>query len=266
MEQGKDIAALEARLCDLAARAERGEVAVSAFLSPREGAWASRYLTFRGIPYRTFGGYDEAERVRVYLLPSYMDGSNEEDTLTFLLQSFGYESGIACLSVRGSGYAVLTHRDFLGSLLGLGLERSVIGDILVSDAVPVQAFVFCDAQIVPFLLSEWKKVANDTVRVSLLEPSEIDIPPRRFSTIHDTLASPRLDGVVAALCRLSRDRAKTAVEAGLVELDFEREERPDRTVSEGSIVSVRGYGRFRMVSLSEQTKKGRFRMEAQKYL
>lgn len=266
MERDFENTALVARLCDLAERAERGEVAISSFLSPREGLLASRYLSTRGIAYRLFGGYDDAERVRAYLLPSYMEESMADvGTLDELLQAFGFESRISCLRVTGSGYVSLSHRDFLGSLLGLGLERSVIGDVVVSEA-SVQALVFCDETIAPFLLSEWKKVGNDTVKISRLSLSEIDIPPRRFAPIHDTLASPRLDGVVASLCRLSRDRAKTTVESGLVELNFETEARPDRTVEEGAILSVRGFGRYRIISVSEQTKKGRFRLEAQKYL
>ena len=262
MEQGWERKALEARLGDLAAAAERGELAVSAFLTPKEGLVATRYFKTHGISYRMFGGYADAERVRAYVLPSYMEGVDESD-LSSLLESFGYESRISCLRVKGSGYASLSHRDFLGSLLGLGLERSIIGDLLVTDGT---ALVFCDTPIVSFLLEEWRKVGNDAVRISLVEDPSTDIPPRQFATIHDTIASPRLDAVVSALCRLSRDRAKTAVETGLVELDFEREERPDRIVGASSIISVRGYGRYRILSVSEQTKKGRFRLDAQKYL
>ena len=137
---------------------------------------------------------------------------------------------------------------------------------MVSDTAPIKAVIFCDATIAPFLLSEWKKVGNDTVRISEIEPTALELPARRFADVYDTIATPRLDSVVASLCRLSRDRAKTAVESGLVELNFETEERPDRTVEEGAILSVRGFGRFRILSVSEQTKKGRCRLMAQKYL
>ena len=265
MEQTKENAALFARLDDLCAKAARGELAVGPFLSPREGMLARRYLVGSGVEHRLFGGYHDAERCRPYLLPSYMEGTAQTDLL-LLLSDFGFESRMACIRVQGSGYRTLDHRAYLGSLLGLGLERSVIGDILVLGENGIGALVFCDETIVPFLLQEWHKVGNDSVKVSRISLAEVTVPERRFSDIHDTLASPRLDGVVAALCRLSRDRAKAAVEGGLVELNFECEERPDRTVEEGSILSVRGFGRYRILSVSEQTKKGRFRLEAQKYL
>lgn len=266
MEQGQR-GALLARLDDLVKRAEKGEVATSDFLSPAEGHAARQYLMRKGAFFRVFGGYEDAERARIYVLPSYMeDAVEEERTIASLLEAFGYDCRIACLRVQGSGYASLCHRDFLGSLLALGLERSVIGDILVTEAPAIEALVFCDEPIVAFLLQEWKRVGNDAVKISQIPLAQVTVPERKYAPIHDTLASPRLDGVVAALCRLSRERAKAAVESGLVELDFEREERPDRTVGGGSILSVRGYGRFRILSVSEQTKKGRFRLEAQKYL
>lgn len=252
------------RLDDLARKAERGELAVGPFLSPRERALATQHLARKGVPYRTFGGYADAERCRVYLLPSYMEESDAD--LPLLLSDYGYESRVACLFLKGSGYGRIEHRSVLGSLLGLGLERSVIGDILMLDGENGGAYVFCDEPIVPFLLSEWKKAGNDTIKLSRVAPEDVKIPERRFSPIRDTLASPRLDGVVAALCRLSREKAKTAVENGMVELNFALEERPDRTVEEGAIISVRGFGRFRVLSVSDQTKKGRFRLEAQKYL
>lgn len=265
MEQTRENAALLARLDDLARRAARGELAVGPFLSPREGMLARRYLTDLGTEYRLFGGFDDAERCRPYLLPPYM-AEEEDSNVLSLLDAYGYESRIACVRVTGSGYASLDHRSYLGSLLGLGLDRSVIGDILVLGENGTEAVVFCDSAIAPFLLQEWYKVGRDTVKVMEIPLSAVVVPERKFSDIHDTLASARLDGVVASLCRMSRERAKTAVESGLVELNFECEERPDRSVEAGSILSVRGYGRYRVLSVSEQTKKGRFRLEAQKYL
>lgn len=257
--------ALWARLDDLSAKAERGEVAISAFLSPRECKEAEAYLTRAGHAYALFGGYDDAERRRVYLLPSYME-PGEDTSLSALLNEYGYTDDIALLSVKGSGYASLTHRSYLGSLLGLGIERDVLGDIVVLDENGREAVLFCDGQIVPFLLREWQKVGNDTVKVTQTDLSQVTLPTRRTAPIHDTVASARLDAVVAALCNLSRERARTVVESGLIEVDFEREERPDFLLCPPCLLSVRSFGRYRVLSVSEQTKKGRLRLVAEKFL
>ncbi len=260
MSDVREFDALFARLDDLCHRAERGEVAVSVFLSPRELHFAAAYLRRSGAHFFAFGGYDGAERQRIYILPDYMESAEDVQGL----DDFGVSHGISAVRVLPSGYRKLSHRDFLGSVLGLGIERSVIGDILVDDGS--RAVIFCDTAMQDFLASELCKVANDKVRTQTAELSAIALPERRYAQINDTVASPRLDCIVGSLCSLSRERAKEAVVAGLVEIDFETEERPDRVVEAPALVSVRGYGRYRVLSVSDLTKKGRYRLAAEKFL
>jgi RNA-binding protein YlmH len=179
---------------------------------------------------------------------------------------FGYSSNISALRIKGSGYRKLTHRDFLGSVLGLGLERSVVGDIFVMGDGESEAIMLCDSAIADFLLNELSHIENDKVRVSSVRHGEWEAPKRRMREIHDTVASPRLDAVVAALCNLSREKASQAVLGGLVEVDYESETRSDRTLTAPCLISVRGYGKFRINSVSEQTRRGRLRLDADKYV
>ena len=262
--------ALRARLDDLMAARDRGELGVSQFLTPKELHIAEEYLKRRGVKYVTYGGYPSAERVRVYLLPDYMEElscAEGDIDLEEKISEYGYSANITLLKIAGSGYRHLTHRDFLGSVLGLGVERSFMGDIVLLDGEGREAALFCDSVIAEFFLSELSFVANDKVRVTVAQADKISFPKKRTEPIHDTVvASPRLDAVVAALCGLSRDKARGTVEAGLVELDFECEERADRNVIAPSLISVRGYGRYKILSLSDKTRKGRFRLEAEKYI
>lgn len=255
---------LFARLEDLSGRARQGEVAVSAFLSPRERHYAEGYLRQLGVSFYAYGGYEDAERNRLYLLPEYIEPT-EGASFAEDLGVYGFTTDITALEIRGSGYRALTHRDFMGSLLALGLQRTVIGDIC-ADTESYRAVVFCDSTMAPFICGELERVGNDRVKLRELSPDQLMLPERRYATVTDTVASPRLDGVIAALCGLSRDRAAQTVTSGMVEMNFESEERPDRTVEEGALLSVRGVGRFRIESLSEQTKKGRLRLLAKRYL
>lgn len=259
---------LYARLDDLSELCARGELGISPFLSPGELYFAETYLRRKGAPYIMYGGISDAERRRVYLLPDYMEELSDAETsdIENRFAEFGYFSNISALRIKGSGYRKLTHRDFLGSVLGLGLERSVVGDIFVMGDGESEAIMLCDSAIADFLLNELSHIANDKVRVSSVRHGEWEAPKRRMQEIHDTVASPRLDAVVAALCNLSRENASSAVLTGLVELNFENEERPDRTVAAPSIISVRGIGRFRVLSLSDKTRKGRYRLDAEKYV
>ena len=215
-----------------------------------------------GRRYEFFGGYGDAERKRLYLLPDYMaDGEFLQ-----IVEDFGFSDEITAIEIAGSGYRELTHRDFLGSLLGLGLERAVIGDIVVFDDAKIKAVAFCDSRIAEFVLQTLEKVATDKVKVRAVDISKIQLPTRRFMPISDTVASPRLDSIVASLCSLSRSKASEIVLGGLVELDFEIEDRTDRTVEGGAIISVRGYGKFRIHSVGDLTRKGRYRLVADKYV
>ena len=260
MRDLKEFDELFARLEDMKKRAVRGEIGISAFLSPRELYYAKAYLSRSGSAYLEYGGYSDAERKKLYILPEYMEEAESIEALG----EYGEDSGICIISAKGSGFCNLSHRDFMGSLLGLGIERSVIGDIAVTDEN--SAVVFCDTKIVDFLVNEWREVGHDRIKCARIKEGDFSLPERRYAQINDTVASARLDCVVAALCNLARERARTCVVSELCELDYECETRPDREVSAPALITVRGYGKFRVLSIGGQTKKGRYRLEAQKFL
>ena len=253
--------ALAARLDDLIYSSEKGELAISCFLTPKDVRFAERYLRSKGVSFLLFGGYADAERQRVYILPDYM----AEVTEALTLEEYGYSAEIDAVELFAGGFRKLSHRDYLGSVLGLGLERSVIGDIAVWED-GARAVVFCDAAMSGFICDNLCKVASDKVRGERSDVRGVSLPPRRTAPVTDTVASPRCDCVVAALCSLSRERARETVVAGLVEVNYECEERPDKILAAPCVVSVRGKGKFRVLSLEDKTKKGRYRLIAEKYL
>ena len=259
MRINAEIEALFARLDDLCRIADKGTVAISAFLTPREVHYARQYLTHSSKSFFCYGGYTGAERQRIYLLPDYGEADDVGG-----LSDYGFDADICALRVIPSGYRALTHRDYMGSVLGLGIERAVIGDIAVYE--DGSAVIFCDGVMCDFLAQSLVKVANDKVRTECVSREAVCVPPRRFADIVDTVASSRLDCIVGALCSLSREKAKVAVLTGLVEVDFECEERPDRDVVPPCMISVKGYGRFEVRSVNDKTKKGRYRLSAKKYL
>ena len=260
MEITKDIEELFARLDDLRERAVRGEVGVSAFLSPREIHYAGTFLKKRGCAFVEFGGYRNAERKRIYILPEYMEDAHDAKEIA----AFGAELGICALKVKGSGFCQLSHRDFMGAVLGLGIERSVIGDIILIEENT--AVIICDEAIAQFLLSSLESVGKDKVKTSRIELDDGFEMSRSYAPINDTVASARLDCVVAALCSLSRDKSRQVVLDGVVEVDYEVCEQPDREIKPVCLISVKGYGKFRVISLSDKTRKGRYRLQGEKFL
>ena len=252
--------ALLARAADLYRRAENGELVFSSFLTPREQHILKTRSTRSAQPLFC-GGYPEAERARALFMPAYMRDL-DDDVREALLQE-ALQEAVVPLLVKGSGFHALSHRDFLGAVLHLGIERDAIGDLCA--ASEHACILFCDRVMATFLKESLLRVAGDAVTVS-----EAMLPPdfnggRSFLPLTDTVASPRADAVVAALCNLSRERAQALFARELVQMNYEPLEKYDREVPEGAVLTIRGYGKFIIRALSDKTKKGRYRLLAEKY-
>ena len=248
------------RARDLAERAQRGEITYTSFLTPGEQARLMRTLSaYAAVPY---GGYEGAERRRIFFLPPYLVDADEELQRACLAEAFA--ESVIPMEICGSGYRDLTHRDFLGALLHLGVERDRLGDLCALDKA--HAIFFCDRVLSRFFTEHLERVANDAVRLQYATlPPDFD-GGRQYAPVSDTVASPRADAVVAALANLSREKAQALFREGRVELDYEPEERFDRTVCDGCVIVIRGYGKFIVRSLSDQTRKGRYRLLADRYV
>ena len=257
-------AVLLSRVGDLFARADRGAPCSGPFLSEGEQGLVAP-LAGQGRFSRLFlwGGYPDAERKKAFFLPERFLPLPEEEINAFLEDVF--HAPLAFLSLEGSGYRTLSHRDWLGSVLALGIERDAVGD--VRTVGEHAALLVCERSVAGLIGEELSRVGADTVRTRELSARawEAALPAREYDLCSDTVPSARLDAVVGSLCRLAREKAKAAVTGGNVQIGGLCCEKPDRPVCEGEILSVRGCGKFEILSLSEQNKKGRYRLLARKY-
>ncbi|MBQ8382921.1 MAG: hypothetical protein IJX47_06950 [Clostridia bacterium] len=250
---------LEARLSDLMRSAERGMPAPTAFLSPEERAEAEDYLVRHGARYAVYGGYEEAERTMILLLPDYLESAY-----------VNWDDYFVPVAILVSGYVGLSHRSFLGALTALGIDRSAMGDILL---LPFGAVVFVTPAIADFLLtkpSPLERVGADKVEVRDADGypamrSAVAAYQRTYEPFTDVVASARLDCAVSAFARVSREKAKTLISSGQVTHNYRQASRPDAAFAESDVISVRGVGKFTIVSL-KTTQKERIRIEAKRYV
>ena len=258
---------LAARLDDMIGQSARGELVCGNFLSPADAAFLKRLATERGImgSLFLFGGYDGAERQIPVILPEYVsgyDGNASQKAREFFPEEIS--EAVRAIRIKGSGYRSLSHRDYLGSLLALGIERDRLGDIVIENEH--EAAVFCSGSVREYLLTSLDRIASDKVKVTEFIPDAEYRAKRDFLPISDTVASERLDCVVAALTNLSREKAQSAIRGGLCELDYTVEERCDREIIPPCIISVRGHGKYNILSFDGETRRGRLRLVAQKYV
>lgn len=243
---------LLARILDKYEQSERRNIpTATVFLSPRQRVMATGLLHAAGIRsgFLFDGGYSDAERTRLLFLPEW--AGEEHDELAFLRASF-----------HGADSA-LTHRDILGSLMALGVTRERVGDILVS---PHSADIIAAPSLRDFFLREWTVAGRVKLTVTETVREELLIPEAKIKTVRDTVSSLRLDAVTASAFSISRGRAAELIAAGRVSLDHTPCMKPDKPVSEGSTVSVRGLGKARLKETGGLTKKGRTGIIIERFL
>ncbi len=228
----------------------RGIPTVTGFLSPRQQQMALSLLRAAGVRdgFVLDGGYEGAERQTLAFLPEWAEAGEE---LVFLRAAFRDPA------------AALTHRDLLGSLMGLGVERDRVGDILVS---PHSADIVSVPSLRDFFLREWESAGRVRLDVTEIRREDLLLPAVQVRTIRDTLSSPRLDAAVATAFSMSRGKAAELIGAGRVSLDYTVCQKADKPVAEGTILSVRGLGRAKIVSLGGLSRKGRLGVTIERYL
>ncbi len=242
--------ALRRRFTELADRAEtRRQLIFSDFLNINEQSilQSTRLQT----KYMLFGGYTNAER-KVACFGT-ADAEEVAENAPFMLLK---------VSPAVQKFAdALTHRDFLGSILALGLRREVIGDIVLLDNC---GYIFCMDSMSDYILENLERVRRTTVRVTVADklPDALYREPEAQSVV---VASERLDALLAAVFRLSRGDAQKLVASERVFADSRILTRADAVLKSGCMVSARGFGRFRYLGVSRETKKGKLRVEVQIY-
>lgn len=230
----------------------RNSPANTGFLSLREQDMA-RYLLGKVKGVYSFGGYDGAERQMLVYLPDYLTEAylTGEDSPLVCLRAFFYESDTP------------THRDFLGALIGAGISREVIGDICVGTG---SCDFFVTGEIAPYLLQNFTAAGRTKLHLQAVPLSQVQIPEPETKEIRDTLASVRLDSVISSGFRIGRSAASQYITAGKASINGLPCEKPDKSVVEGSTVSVRGLGKVRLRTIGKQTKKGRISVVIDCYL
>ncbi len=226
--------------------------ASTCFLSPRE-LEMSRYL-FGDLPgLYPFGGYGDAERKMLCWLPDYL----EEESL------MEDDGPLVCLRATFWDGDTPSHRDFLGALMGAGIGRETVGDICVGKG---SCDFFVTAEIAPYILQNFVSAGRTHLHLEAIPLSQVEIAEPEVKEIRDTVASLRLDSIISSGFRIGRSLAAQYISAGKAAIDGLPCEKPDKTVSEGMKISVRGLGKIKLATVGGNTKKGRISVVIHRYI
>ncbi len=200
------------------------------------------------------GGYDEAVRQVLVFYPDHMD---EDDTAS------SENSPIAVLRVKTKGSPELTHRDYLGAMMGLGVKREVVGDIIVDES---GADIFVLKSLSDFFVNEFRQVGRYSITSEIINIDKSFQVTQKKQEINDTVASARLDNIISSVFKISRNKAQEAIKQKIVFVNNRAETRQDYTVNANDKLVLRGKGKVVFNRIDGSTKKGRIRINATKFL
>ena len=260
----KEVHLLERRLIDLSRVAYRRDIITfTDFLNLNEQNilhTLPKDSLYTG--YILFGGYASAERQMAAFLPDAlslrgeMSWCSEEEWVD-------YPFDILRISPLHAKYAEqLTHRDYLGTILGLGIERAKIGDILVDGT---DAVVFVHRTLQSFLMEELTRVRHTQVLVKEISREDFQYEPK-YEEIRGTVASVRLDSLLSLAFSASRTKLSGLIEGAKVFVNGKLITTNSYQLKENDVISVRGYGKFRYNGTGAKTKKNRIYVSVYKYI
>lgn len=225
----------------------------SRFLAPHEGTVAEQVIEWSGFPKHIMtGGVPEAERKVVLFLPDYLSPEEiEQDMLPFgvIRAEWG----------RGN---IATHRDVLGSLMAIGIRRDTLGDILSDEN---GCYVIVLKECLPFLLSNWESAGRVRFHPQQAELSGLATAAPDGEEHRDTVASLRLDAVLGSGFSMSRTKAAALISSGKVMRNGKECLKTDTILTEGDLISARGFGRLKLKAVGELSRKGRIWIELEKF-
>lgn len=245
-----------AKVLDRVQQSQNRNVPVATdFLSPQQQMETADLLRLAHIPetaYTMLGGYDGAERKLFFFLPDWLDADDAES-----------QSPIRCLRASFRVDENLTHRDFLGSLIGMGVVREKLGDILVGSG---SADLLVLDAVADFLLQSWSAAGRTKLTVTEIQPGHLHIPEVKVQEVRDTVSALRLDAVASSGFRMARGKAAELITSGRVQLNWRVCTKPDKLLSPGDTVSARGFGKFVLAEVGGITRKGRVSIAIKRYI
>ncbi|WP_166243861.1 RNA-binding protein [Paenibacillus turpanensis] len=223
------------------------------FLDPRQ-AFIVESLARRdgNVQVYLYGGYPEAERKRACIAPDYAQLTDEDLPMVVL-----------AIESDDEKIGSLDHGDYLGALLGLGIKRDKVGDIHVR---PDGCHCIISGEMASYVDLHLRQVHRVHVHTEVVSLDKLQPTQTAFEELNLSVASLRLDGIVSDVVRMSRAKILAPIKAGRCKVNWRVVEDPSFALHEGDVVSLQGFGRFKIFELQGQTKTGRIRLKIGKYV
>lgn len=223
----------------------------SEFYPPNVWNSLSKLTKKLNINISSYGIFEECEKKIIGFSQSKFE--NFEETFPLTLVKINNKSK----------FSILEHKDFLGSIMSLGIKREKFGDLIIENN---SCWVAVLSDIVPFLIENLTSIGKSPCTVETHSIENTLIPSFKFEEINCIITSLRLDSLIASICNISRNDAVSLIEDGNVLLNYEPSLEKNHTINLPSTVSIRKYGKYRIEELLGETKKGKLKIGVKKYI
>ena len=250
----------KARLCS-----ENSMITNSDFLDMHERSVAAQTrLQYPDVKMIFYGVFEDAERTVAVFLPEYIEAENADDLRAYFSENPD-DNPLAVIRLEKDKFSpALSHRDYLGSLMGLGIRRETTGDIAVDENGCKMVVL---SKIAPFIAENMGKAGRGTLKAEIIPVSAAENGAKPTGVPDSfTVSSMRLDSVVKNAFRVSRNDAAAAIESGVVFVNDTECIKPDKKVSEGDKIVFRRKGRIIVNGCSAVSKKGRIIVEITRFV
>ncbi len=226
--------------------------------------WKKLTKKIEGINIVNFGVFPDSDRRQIAFVPEeyfsqdYNDKNEKSSMLKFL--------DFPCVFLKihiSSKFKEYTHKDFLGSLIGLNIKRELMGDLILENGV---GYIPISEKIKNIIFNELSKIGNSPCKIEEINIIEEEIPSYKYDDKIIRVSSRRLDNLVSAMTNLSRNKVLEPIEKGKVLVDYFEEKNKSKNIEIGSLITIRGYGKFKLFSIRGETKKGKEILIIKKYI
>lgn len=201
------------------------------------------------------GFFDDERRMIGFIPTDYKDYMSDDDIESMF--------PVAVLKLTPVFEGFIEHRAMMGSVLGLGLDRRLFGDMLIIDGT---GYILCHERAAKIISDELISVGKIQVSVEAIDPRETKELKPATKLIKTTVASLRLDGVIKTLGGFSRTSASTMIQKGYVKVNQVETFKNHKMLDEGDIISIKGKGKFRLEHIGQKTKKDRIILHIAQYI
>lgn len=241
------------RAFEWAERVEKNQQTIRTdFVDPRQLSIIKNIVnSFMDLTVFFDGGYEDSERGRALIAPEYWVFDENEMGLAFFKV------------ISNNKFSSLSHKDYLGALMNIGLKREKFGDILITEN---QVTYIVSEEISDYVRMELKQIGNQKISLEEINREELATPKQNFQVTTITVSSLRLDNITSQVYNQSRSKISEIINGKNVKVNWGVVDRTDYTLEPEDIVSVRGFGRYKFIENEGTTKKGRIKIKIGKLL